>query len=57
MQALVFVILAVMFALFAFASARAGEYVVATAAAILAAWMGDIARQAARRQGSRGRSR
>ena len=56
MQTVLFVALAAMFALFAFASARAGEYVVAVAAAILAAWMGDIARQAARRQGRRGQS-
>jgi hypothetical protein len=56
MQAVLFVCLSALFALFAFAAGRAGEYVVAVAAAILGIWMGDIARHAVQRHRRRGQA-
>jgi hypothetical protein len=47
---LLFLVLAVMFAGVAWEALRAGIWAIAAAAAVLAVWMGSLARQMARRR-------
>jgi hypothetical protein len=56
MHIILFSILMSLFALFAFAAAGAGEYLVAVPSAIIAAWLFDALRHAAKGR-SRGRAR